>query len=297
MGKKLTVYLIDGNDNGPRTIEIGNWSGKAIFSPRASLINLMNRPEFDKPGIYVLKSDPTEDAYDEKIYIGEAEKVGQRLKQHINNPDKDFKECIFFTSKDELLTKSHIKYIESRLVNLAFEAKNSQIDNGNIPTESSLSEADVSDMEYFIDQIKLILPVAGFTFLISSTVTKDSKYRIDKDKITSEIYYINSKGIQAKMIESSEGFIILQDSQAFRETSKSMMKSWVKLRKKFIDTGILIENNDNYIFKEDTIFSSLSAAASIVMGRQVAGTIEWKDKSGKSYKEINESIIFGQNGK
>jgi hypothetical protein len=94
MGKKLTVFLINGSDNGPRTIEIGNLSGKAIYSPRASLINLMNRPEFDKPGIYVLKSDPTEDTYDEKIYIGEAEKVGQRLKQHINNPDRDFKELM-----------------------------------------------------------------------------------------------------------------------------------------------------------------------------------------------------------
>ena len=25
--------MIDGSENGPRTIEIGNWSGKAIYSP------------------------------------------------------------------------------------------------------------------------------------------------------------------------------------------------------------------------------------------------------------------------
>ena len=66
MGKKLTVYMIDGTEYGPRLSEIGNWVGKAIYSSRASLTKIMNRPEFDNPGIYCLKGDPTDDAYDEK---------------------------------------------------------------------------------------------------------------------------------------------------------------------------------------------------------------------------------------
>ena len=41
MGRRLTVYMIDGTENGPRTIEIGNWSGKAIYSPRAKLLELL----------------------------------------------------------------------------------------------------------------------------------------------------------------------------------------------------------------------------------------------------------------
>ncbi len=52
MGKKLTVYMIDGTAYGPRLSEIGNWVGKAIYSHRASVNKIMNRPEFDNPGIY-----------------------------------------------------------------------------------------------------------------------------------------------------------------------------------------------------------------------------------------------------
>lgn len=33
----------------------------------------MNRHEFDNPGIYYLKGDLTDEAFDEKIYRGEAE--------------------------------------------------------------------------------------------------------------------------------------------------------------------------------------------------------------------------------
>jgi hypothetical protein len=288
MGRKLTVFMIDGSENGPRTIEIGNWSGKAIYSPRAKLIDLLKRNEFDKPGVYILKFDPLESNYNERLYIGEAEKVGVRLKQHINNPDKDFKECIVFISKDELLTKSHIKYLESRLVNIANEAKNAEIENGNIPTESSISEADISDMEYFIEQIKLILPINGFYGLVPSSITKEVKKKIDEEIKESEKYIINSKGITATLYETSEGFLITENSFAILEATKSIMETYIKLRKKLIETGNLVKENDKYRFAKSTVFSSLSAAAATVMGRQANGVIEWKTENGKTYKQINE---------
>lgn len=106
MGKKLTVYMIDGTPYGPRLAEIGNWVGKAIYCQRASVNKILSRSEFDNPGIYCLKGDPTDEAFDEKIYIGEAENIKNRLKQHLSDLNKDFKELIFFVSKDELLTKT-----------------------------------------------------------------------------------------------------------------------------------------------------------------------------------------------
>ena len=289
MGRKLTVFMIDGSENGPRTIEIGNWSGKAIYSPRAKLSELILRDEFDKPGVYILKSDPQGSLYSERIYIGEAERLNNRLKQHLNNPDKDFKECIVFISKDEMLTKSHIKYIESRLVSIAVEAKNSEIDNANQPTESTISEADISDMEYFIDQIKLILTINSFVFLIPSTITKENIKRVEEEKTTSVKYYLNLKGITACLIETSEGFLVLKDSFANKDISKSISEGWIKQRQKMIDNSTLTEDNGKLKFNSDTIFTSLSAASSIVLGRQSSGPLEWKTESGRSYKEINES--------
>lgn len=55
INKKLTLYMIDGTEYGPRLGEIGNWVGKAIYSPRASVSKIISRDEFDNPGIYCLK--------------------------------------------------------------------------------------------------------------------------------------------------------------------------------------------------------------------------------------------------
>lgn len=90
--------MIDGTEYGPRFGEIGNWVGKAIYSPRATVNKIISRDEFDNPGIYCLKGDPTDEAFAEKIYIGEAENVRTRLKQHLSDSNKDFTELIFFIS-------------------------------------------------------------------------------------------------------------------------------------------------------------------------------------------------------
>jgi len=178
MGKKLTVFIIDGKDFGPRIIEIGNWVGKGIYCSRSSTPNIMEREEFNNPGIYFLKSNPNNDIYSERIYIGEAENIKTRIKQHLADENKDFYEYVFFISKDELLTKTQIKYLESCLIQMSKDAKTAEIENENLPSIPTLSEADISDMEYFLDQIKLVLPLIGFNFLKATTVKSDEK--VDK---------------------------------------------------------------------------------------------------------------------
>lgn len=291
MGKKLTVFMIDGTEYGPRLSEIGNWVGKAIYSPRASVNKIISRPEFDNPGIYFLKGDPTDDAYDEKIYIGEAENIKTRIKQHLSDPSKDFKELIFFVSKDELLTKTQIKYLEARLVQLALEAKTAQIDNGNSPSIPTLHEADISDMEYFLEQMKLILPVMNFRFLISSTVKSLETNDQTSKKVVSEAYFIKTKSYKASMIETDQGYIVLKGSEAKKELSTSCTDTYRNMRKKLLETKILVEENGKLIFTEDAIFNSPSAAANMVLGRNSNGFTEWVNKTGISFKEIQDKII------
>lgn len=290
MGKKLTVYMIDGTAYGPRFSEIGNWVGKAIYSPRASVNKIINRQEFENPGIYCLKGDPTDEAFDEKIYIGEAENIKIRLKQHLSDPNKDFKELIFFISKDELLTKTQIKYLESRLVQLALEAKTAQIDNGNSPSLPTLHEADISDMEYYLEQIKLILPVMGFNFLISSTVTPKGIEQSDKKSEIHESYYIKTRTFNSTMIETDQGYIVLKGSEAKKELTNSCTETYRNMRRKLIETKILIDNGDNLIFAEDAVFNSPSAASNMVLGRNSNGFSEWVNKQGLTFKEVQEKI-------
>jgi hypothetical protein len=290
MGKKLTIYMIDGTAYGPRLGEIGNWVGKAIYSPRANVNKIMARQEFDNPGIYCLKGDPTDEAFDEKIYIGEAENIRNRLKQHLSDPTKDFKELIFFVSKDELLTKTQIRYLESRLVQLALEAKTAQIDNGNSPSLPTLHEADISDMEYFLDQIKLILPVMGFKFLISSTVKQNIEFESNASENIHETYFIKTSTFKATMKETDQGYIVSKDSEAKKELSNSCTDTYRNMRRKLIETGIMIENKDKLIFAEDAVFNSPSAASNMILGRNSNGFTEWVNKDGLTFKEVQERI-------
>lgn len=289
MGKKLTVYMIDGTAYGPRLSEIGNWVGKAIYSPRAAVNKIMNRQEFDNPGIYCLKGDPTDDAFDEKIYIGEAENIKSRLKQHLSDPNKDFKELIFFVSKDELLTKTQIRYLESRLVQLALAAKTAQIDNGNSPSLPTLHEADISDMEYFLEQIKLILPVMGFKFLISSTADQRPAETNDESKVH-ETYFIKTRTFKATMTETDQGYIVAKGSEAKKSLSKSCTETYINMRRKLVETKIMVENGDKLIFAEDAVFNSPSAASNMVLGRNSNGFTEWVNKKGMTFKEVQEKI-------
>ncbi|MCK5833419.1 GIY-YIG nuclease family protein [bacterium] len=290
MGKKLTVYMIDGTEYGPRLSEIGNWVGKAIYSPRSSLNKIINRPEFNNPGIYCLKGDPTDEAFAEKIYIGEAENIKSRLKQHLSDPNKDFKEVIIFISKDELLTKTQIKFLESRLIQLAIDAKTAEIENGNSPSLPTLHEADISDMEYFLKQIKLMLPVMGFRFLISSTLKPELVEQKESGTKTKIIFEIKTKSFKANMFESDQGYIVTKGSEAKRSLSKSTTETYRNLRRKLIETKILIDKGDKLEFTEDAIFNSPSAASNMVLGRNSNGFTEWITEKGKSFKDIQDLL-------
>jgi len=290
MGKKLTVYMIDGTEYGPRLSEIGNWVGKAIYSPRSAVNKIIFRSEFDNPGIYCLKGDPTDEAFDEKIYVGEAENMRSRLKQHLSDPNKDFNEIIFFISKDELLTKTQIKYLESRIIQLANEAKTAEIENGTSPNLPTLHEADISDMEYFLDQIKLILPIMGFKFLIPSTIKHRPVEETIKEQKNQEIFEIRTKSFKAKMYESDQGYIVVKGSEAKKDLSNSTTETYRNLRRKLLETNILMDKGDRFEFTEDTVFNSPSAASNMVLGRNSNGFTEWVTEKGLTFKQVQEML-------
>lgn len=274
--------MLDGVATGSKTVEIGNWSGKAVYSPRGSLKKMFERDEYDNPGIYLLKGESPSDNFDESIYIGEAEELRARLKQHI--ADRDFESVLCFISKDDMLTKAHIKFLESRLISIAKEAKNSYIENSNQPKLSKLSEADISDMEYFIEQIQLVLPTVGIQTFVSSVQHPTEQVKTEEQKK----FKVKSQSISASMVESSNGFLVLAGSEASVTESKSISAGWKKIRNKLLEEGTLKKNGEKLIFTENTTFSSPSAASSVILGRQAPGPVSWVDESGKTYKAIQE---------
>ena len=53
-GKKITLFLIDGDANGRIMCELSNWSGKSYKIPRTYIKNSEDREDLSNTGVYIL---------------------------------------------------------------------------------------------------------------------------------------------------------------------------------------------------------------------------------------------------
>ena len=122
-GRSIRLFLVDGTPNGLLTAEIMNWTGHVLTGPRSKLSELVQRRECARTGVYFLIGPDPDDPLRHHVYVGESDDVAQRLKQHNRSEDqggKDFWEKVcLVTSKDQNLTKAHVKYLESKLIAIA----------------------------------------------------------------------------------------------------------------------------------------------------------------------------------
>ena len=277
----IRLFLPFGDPKRVRTAEISNWSGKAIAAPRTDLDHFLQRPELANPGVYfLLGSDP--ESGEPSAYIGEAEAVCDRLKQH---KSKEFwSSAIVFVSKDENLTKAHIRYLEGRLIAEAISVGRYKLTNA-AGSGSKLPESDQQDIEVFLERIAQLLPVLGSELL--TPVAPEPKTTAPAD-----ILYCTVRDIEAKGLRSPNGFVVLQGSTAVlkeREAAK-VHAAWIlALRAKLVADGSLVQDGGKLVFTKDVEFASPSAAAGVVRGGNAAGPIAWINKQGQTLKDLEGS--------
>jgi len=289
-GKSIRIYLSDGSPSGLRHVEIVNWSGQAIACPRSRFSELKKWGESQRPGVYfLLEKHSTDDK--NTVYIGESENVYKRLIEHDSN--KDFwNEVVLFTSKDENLTKSHIKYLESRLTSITKIADRYRTENGNRPTESTLPRADKDAMEEFIHNARMVLGTLGHKLLepINSSDNENLE-NLEKETLIGHKLFFSVNGHLSEGKQTDEGFLLVKNSEISKETTTSIPGKINLMRNKLIEDEILIEQNGKFILTKDIILSSSSYAAALVAGTSRSGPQSWKDSSGKTLKAIEESLI------
>ncbi|OPL18826.1 MAG: hypothetical protein AVO35_12805 [Candidatus Aegiribacteria sp. MLS_C] len=278
----VKIFLAQGDPASVRTAEISNWTGKAIAGPRSQLELVLKREEAGKPGIYFLTGVNPETGR-QRVYIGEAEAVRSRIKSHL---DRDFwKTIIIFISKDENLTKAHIKYLEGKLIAMAKEADRCELENTNA-SGSHLPESEAADMDVFLAKVEQLLSVLGQDFLklhIQATA----------EPVTSDLMHCTIKNVRATGKLSDNGFIVTRGSEAVLTERPSVKKYPYPsmMRSQLIADGVLIRKQDKFLFAKDYEFSSPSAAASVVQGGQANGLRQWKNGAGVSLKELEQKEL------
>lgn len=259
----------------------------------------MNRDEATRTGVYFLVGDDPTQPTKPRVYVGEGDSVIDRLKSHSKDPTKDLwtRVCVV-TSKDANLTKSHVRYLEHRFVELTKIADRAIIANGNEPGRKALPESDIADMEFFISQVEVILPVVGFDFLRPKgkvgVIALSAGDQEQKPKAQLELTLISEKfGYKAKAIEIDGEITVLSGSTA---TTKSdfVSNTYSSLRDQLIKEGRLAATADVQLleFKDDVSFSSASAAAAVITNRNTNGRTAWKlIGTGQTLKDWQDAQI------
>jgi hypothetical protein len=224
----------------------------------------------------LLGNDP--DTNSPRAYVGEAEVIRERLKQH---KAKEFwVSAVVFVSKDETLTKAHVRFLENRILIEAAAAGRFVIDQ-NQASGARLPESDREDMEVFLIRIRQLLPVLG-SDLLTPVAHAPSKPEADG------VLYCRMKEAEARGQRTADGFVVFRGSSAVLKERPSA-DQWPHVlasRKQLIADGSLVEKEGVYVFTKDVPFSSPSAAAAVIHGGSANGLIAWVTKDGVSLKEI-----------
>ena len=280
-GKAIELFLVNGTADSIITAELSNWNGKAIKIPRIE-VSTCKRSDISDPGVYFLFCK--EDDGDDSVYIGEAENIKDRLVQHIrdNQSGKEkyyWNTAVLFTGRD--LNKALIRYLEYRLVEIARASNRYKVLTKNTYKNTVMKESQVSAMEEFIENIKVLINALGYKVLEPLAIKPAAGTAAE----ASEEYTLSTGTANATGVVTSEGFVVYKGAVINENPVKSISAGALKLRNDLIADGKVKDN----VTTEDILFSSSSAAAVFVLGYSASGPATWKAKDGRTLKEIEAS--------
>lgn len=290
-GKQIKLFLIDGTPGGLTTAEITNWTGHVLSASRSDLADLLLREEAQHTGVYMLLGDD-EDAVDNtRCYIGEADLVADRLRDHQRK--KDFWDrVVVITSKDANLTKAHGRYLESKLVTLATQAGRVTLDNSTAPAVPALPEADKSDMDYFVSQLQIVLPVLGVNAIRVPRPTSPTS--TSAEPTASPIFFLDHPklGVHAQAQQIDGEFTMLAASIVVASwhgigKAQSTRKAYASYRaqhEQLLANGAIAVDGETGRVTRNIVFPSPSTAGAVALGRSCNGRREWVS-SGRTFGE------------
>ena len=292
--KNINMFLMDGEVTGIIKCTLSNWTGVIYKIPRIQLADLKSRDEMKQSGIYFLFGRDEEKQKD-ITYIGQAttrkngEGVLLRVQEHTRDNHADyFNDVIILTTQNNSFGPTEISYLENKFTQLAKDAGRFIVKNGNEPNSGNVTEEKQSELDEVVENTLMIVGTLGYRVFVP--MTKKTEKDLPYDQST--FLYLKRKSkksnkvIEARCERTSEGFVVLEGSQIEVIDSNVIPISLQKLRKELIDTNVIKDG----ILQEKQLFSSPSYAAAFVLGMNTNGRIDWKNKDGKTLKELEEMV-------
>jgi hypothetical protein len=152
----ITIFSTTGDPEGVRHVDKSNWSGFGVVFLRDQLQSLKADASYQQAGVYILVGNASE----ETIYIGEADPIGDRLKNHAANKE-GWVWGVYFIDKNHKIGKTEVQYLEYELISAAKKYGRAILLNKNNVTPPSMSPVAKATAQAFLADMLLILPMLG----------------------------------------------------------------------------------------------------------------------------------------
>ena len=300
--RSIRIFLLDGEPDGIRTAQIAMSTIKAIAFKSDQLgfgVKKEYGEDIKKTGVYFLIGTDPANADNKMAYIGESEEVVRRLNDHKksikSNADGEvigpgfWEDTVVFVSKDDTLTKSHVRYVEAQLIKDARKNKAWSFFNGqNPPQTGKLPKEDELAMDEFVNQVKTLAGALGFDLFRLATGKLASAPEGAAAAITTdspEFHYGGKDFAASAIVSGANGeWVVKAGSTARLLEAGTIPKGAHKRRDELIASEVLKAAGAKLRFATDYAFASSSMAAAVVSGQSVAGPAVWK-RNGKTYSE------------
>lgn len=287
VGRSLELFFIDGKPEGMQTAEVFNWTGHVLLFPRTRIKAALERKEARYTGVYLLLGEADGAPL---AYIGEGEDIADRIRSHDQKRDW-WTQAVLVTTGANTLNKAHVKYLESRLVEIARSVKRWELENANTPPRPGLSEAAQANMESFLSYLLMTLPALRIDIFqeFAKPAGTQAAAPADDNGASPRFVLVQKKdALHAKAQLVGDDFIVQEGSTARRRWvgAGPSETSYSRLHAQLLDSGVLVAQGEGCVFAKSYAFRSPSAAAAVVLGRNSNGTTKWKlESTGETYKE------------
>ena len=292
--KNINMFLMDGEVTGKIKCTLSNWTGVIYKIPRIQLADLKSRDEMKQSGIYFLFGRD-EDKQKDVTYIGQAttrkngEGVLLRVQEHTRDNHADyFNDVLILTTQNNSFGPTEISYLENKFTQLAKESGRFIVKNGNEPNSGNVTEEKQSELDEIVENTLMIVGTLGYRVFVpmtkkteQETADNPSTYLYLKRKTKK-----SNKVIKATCERTAEGFVVLKGSQVEMIDSPTLPASLQELRQRLIESGVIRDG----VLQEAQLFSSPSYAAAFLLGMPTNGRNDWKDKDGRTLKELEEMV-------
>ncbi|MFI3902970.1 DUF4357 domain-containing protein [Ochrobactrum sp. S1502_03] len=278
-GRVVKIFITGQDPRSLRTVELDNWTGVAITGQPEFFKRALQDEVLSRSCVYLLIRSGAEDDLP-AIYVGESDDFSQRYTN--SKFPIAFDTFLIFTSKDDNLTRAHVKWLEEKLwAILKDNSGKALVANSNRPTGSNLPRADIATMQTYLRNMIYVLEALGYDlFSVQERITA-SPAPINQSEVSEiapfDLYATlpNRKNEKAFLRYEDGAYTLKAGSKINARATDSLPLNVRKLREQLMADGGLISHGEYLELTPDIPFSKPSPASSLVKGRSSTGYQDW----------------------